>query len=170
MDLIMDLAKIETIEDFGCDLQSLHHLCNHQFGMKSMPSSNIAFGRTHKPFGNEVILVYPPVINKGHWDETVNRLGDRILPGWNSALLCHYPPGVGMKRHRDHRVFEPLVALVNIGRATFCIDTQGYSNKYHLEDGQVIKFYSNLHHELLPVVSDRWSLSFRRIKPQFLQF
>ncbi|WP_445634302.1 hypothetical protein [Nostoc sp. DSM 114161] len=134
-----------------------------------MPSSKIAFGRTHKPFGDEVILVHPAVIKKGHWDETVNRLGDRIFPGWNSALLCHYPPGVGMKRHRDHRVFEPLVALVNIGRATFRIDTQGYSNEYHLEHGQVIKFYSNLHHELLPVVSDRWSLSFRQIKPQSLR-
>ena len=162
---------IKTIGYVRTDLQNLHDWTNHQFGMKSMSSSRVAFDRTHKWFGYEVILLKPNAkINPGNWDERVNRLGDRILPGWNSALLCHYPPGVGMKRHRDHRAFEPLVALVNIGRATFCIDTQGYSNKYHLEDGQVIKFYSNLHHELLPVVSDRWSLSFRRIKPQFLQF
>ncbi|MHC5596183.1 MAG: 2OG-Fe(II) oxygenase family protein [Nostoc sp.] len=167
MDLIMDLAKIETIEDHGCDIKSLHDLCNRQSNnMKSMPSSNIAFGRTHKPLGNEVILVYPPVINKGHWDETVNRLGDRILPGWNCALLCHYRPGGGMTEHCDHSVFEPLVASVNIGRATFRIGKE----EYHLEDGQVIQFNSNIPHELLPVVSDRWSLSFRRIKPHHLRF
>ena len=160
----MNLVETKTIEDFGCDIKSLYDLCNHQFNMKSMPSSEIAFDRTHKWFGYEVILVHPAVIKKAHWDETINRLGDRILPGWNCALLCHYPPGVGMKRHRDHPVFEPLVALVNIGRATFRIDTQGYHKEYHLEDGQVIKFYSNIFHELLPVVSNRWSLSFRRIK------
>ncbi|MEH2439433.1 hypothetical protein [Nostoc sp.] len=158
--------NFDNIEDFGCDLQSLHDLCNHQFGMKSMPSSKIAFDRTHKWFRSEVILVHPPVINKGHWDETVNRLGDRILPGWDCALLCHYRPGVGMKRHRDHPVFEPPVALVNIGRATFRIG----KDEYYLEDGQVIQFDSSILHELLPVVSDRWSLSFRRIKPQYLRF
>ncbi|WP_375514395.1 cupin domain-containing protein [uncultured Nostoc sp.] len=162
----MNLLETKTIEDFGCDLQSLHDWCNHQFGMKSMPSSEIAFGRTHKWFGYEVILLNPALIKKGHWDETVNRLGDRILPGWNCALLCHYPPGGGMKRHRDHSVFELLVALVNIGRATFRIDNQ----EHHLEDGQVIQFDSSIPHELLPVVSERWSLSFRRIKPQYLPF
>ncbi len=71
-----------------------------------------------------------------------------------------------MIEHCDHSVFEPLVVLVNIGCATFRIDNQ----EHHLEDGQVIKFNSNIPHELLPVVSDRWSLSFRRIKSQFLQF
>ncbi|MDZ8183270.1 MAG: AraC family ligand binding domain-containing protein [Nostoc sp. ChiSLP02] len=158
--------NFNNIEDFGCDLQSLHDWCNHQFSMKSMASSEITFGRTHKWFGYEVILVHPAVIKKGHWDEMVNRLGDRILPGWNCALLCHYRPGGGMIEHRDHSVFEPLVALVNIGSANFRID----NHEYHLTDGQVIKFNSNILHELLPVASDRWSLSFRRIKPQSLQF
>ena len=162
----MNLVETKTVEDFGCDIKSLYDLCNHQFDMKSMSSSRFASRRTHKWFGYEVILVHPAVIKKGHWDETVNRLGDRILPGWNCALLCHYRPGGGMIEHRDHPVFEPLVALVNIGRATFRIDNQ----EYHLEDGQVIHFNSNNTHELLPVVSERWSLSFRRIKPQNLRF
>ena len=79
--------NFDNIEDFGCDLQSLHDWCNHQFGMKSMPSSKIASGRTHKWFGYEVILVHPAVIKKGHWDETVNRLGDRILPGKSNFVF-----------------------------------------------------------------------------------
>jgi quercetin dioxygenase-like cupin family protein len=160
----MNLVETKTIEDFGCNIKSLYDLCNHQLGMKSMPSSKIASGRTHKWFGYEVILVHPAVIKKGHWDETVNRLGDRIFPGWNCALLCHYRPGGGMKPHPEHSVFEPQVALVNIGRATFRIDNE----EYHLEDGQVIQFDSSIIHELLPVVSERWSLSFRRIKSQSL--
>lgn len=146
------------------DLQSLHDWCNHQSGMKSMSSSRVAFDRTYKWFRYEVILKPNAEIKKGHWDERVNRLGDRIFPGWNCALLCYYRPGGRMIRHCDHSVFEPLVALVNIGRATLSIDNQ----EHHLENGQVIKFDSSIPHELLPVVSERWSLSFRQIKPQYL--
>ncbi|MBD2725107.1 hypothetical protein H6G96_01905 [Nostoc sp. FACHB-892] len=154
---------IETIGYVRTDLQSLHDWTNHQFGMRSMSSSRVAFDRTHKWFGYEVILLKPNAkIKKGHWDARVNRLGDRILPGWNCALLCHYRPGVGMKPHYDHPVFEPLVGLVNIGYATFRVGNQ----EHQLEDGQVIKFDSSILHELLPVVSERWSLSFRRIKSQ----
>ena len=161
------MNSVETVGYVRTDLQSLHDWTHHQFGMKSMSSSGVAFDRTHKWFGYEVILLKPNAkINPGNWDERVNRLGDRILPGWDCALLCHYRPGGGMIEHCDHSVFEPLVVLVNIGHATFRIDNQ----EYHLEDGQVIKFYSNIPHELPPVVSERWSLSFRRIKPQFLQF
>ncbi|MBG1265560.1 hypothetical protein [Nostoc sp. WHI] len=156
-----------TIGYVRTDLQSLHDWTNHQFGMKSMSSSRVAFDRTHKWFGYEVILLKPNAkIKKGHWDARVNRLGDRILPGWDCALLCHYRPGGGMIEHCDHSVFEPLVVLVNIGHATFRIGNQ----EYQLEDGQVIKFDSSIPHELLPVVSDRWSLSFRRIKSQDLRF
>ncbi|MEH2286090.1 hypothetical protein [Nostoc sp.] len=163
----MNLVETKTIGYVRRDLQSLHNWCDHQSRMKSMSSSRIAFNQTHKWFGYEVILLKPNAkINPGNWDERVNRLGDRIFPGWNCALLSHYCPGGGMKRHRDHSVFEPLVVLVNIGRATLCINNQ----EHHLEDGQVIKFDSSIPHELLPVVSDRWSLSFRRIKPQDLRF
>ncbi|MEH2120819.1 hypothetical protein [Nostoc sp.] len=158
---------LETVGYVRTDLQSLHDWTHHQFGMKSMSSSRVTSGRTHKWFGYEVILLKPNAkINPGNWDERVNRLGDRIFPGWNCALLCHYRLGGRMIEHCDHSVFEPLVVLVNIGRATFCIDNQ----EHHLEDGQVIKFDSSIPHELLPVVSDRWSLSFRRIKPQDLRF
>ncbi|MFN6470825.1 MAG: hypothetical protein RMY36_014285 [Nostoc sp. SerVER01] len=160
------MNSVETV-GYVTDLQSLHDWTHHQFGMKSMSSSRVAFDRTHKWFGYEVILLKPNAkINPGNWDERVNRLGDRILPGWNCALLCHYRPGGRMIRHCDHSVFEPLVALINIGRATFCIGNQ----EYQLTDGQVIKFDSGILHELLPVVSDRWSLSFRTIKPEYLRF
>ncbi|MBC1224794.1 hypothetical protein GNF10_22225 [Nostoc sp. UCD121] len=161
------MNSVETVGYVRTDLQSLHDWTHHQFGMKSMSSSRVAFDRTHKWFGYEVILLKPNAkINPGNWDERVNRLGDRIFPGWNCALLCHYRPGGGMIEHCDHSVFEPLVVLVNIGRATFRIGKDEYhKEEYHLEDGQVIQFDSSIPHELLPVVSDRWSLSFRRIKP-----
>ncbi len=159
---------METIGYIRRDLQSLYYWCEHQSGMKQMISSQIVSDRTHKWFQHEVILKPNPIINinKGYWDERVHRLGNCIFPGWNCALLCHYRPGGHMIRHCDHSVFEPLVVSVNIGHATLCIGNQ----EHNLEDGQVIKFYSDIPHELYPVVSERWSLMFRRIKQQYLQF
>ena len=148
------------------DLQSLHYWCEHQSGMKSMSSSQVAFGRTHKWFEYEVILKPNPKIFQGYRDERLHRLGNRIFPGYNCALLCHYYPGGYMTRHCDHSVFEPLVVSVNIGRATLCIGNQ----EHQLEDGQVVSFNSQIPHALYPVVSDRWSLMFRRIKLKYLPF
>ncbi|WP_335220746.1 hypothetical protein [Nostoc sp.] len=64
-----------TIGYVCTDLQSLHDWTNHQFGMKSMSSSRVAFDRTHKWFGYEVILLKPNAkIKKGHWDARVTAL------------------------------------------------------------------------------------------------
>ncbi|BAZ01450.1 hypothetical protein NIES37_54500 [Tolypothrix tenuis PCC 7101] len=159
--------SLMTTNGYICsDLQSLHDWCNNQSLTQQMLSSNYVSSRTHKWFGYEVILKPNPIIKKGHWDEKVNRLGNLILPGWDCALLCHYYPGGYMTQHRDHSVFEPQLVLVNIGCATLCIDNQ----EHHLEDGQVISFNSAIPHELLPVKSHRWSLTFRKIKPQYLRF
>lgn len=160
-------SNITTLGYVIRDFSSLHDWCNRQLGMKSMSSSLVTFDRTHKWFGYEVILLKPHAkIKKGNLDIRVSQLGDRIFPGWNCALLCHYSPGGGMIRHCDHSVFEPFVASVNVGLATFCIGNE----VHHLTDGQVIQFDSSIPHELLPVASHRWSLSFRRIKPQYLHF
>lgn len=59
--------NFDNIEDFGFDLKSFRDWCEYQSNMKSMPSSKIAFGRTHKWFGNEVILVHPTEIRRRHY-------------------------------------------------------------------------------------------------------
>ncbi|TVP65404.1 MAG: hypothetical protein EA343_03500 [Nodularia sp. (in: Bacteria)] len=101
-----------------------------------------------------------------HYFKLATPLGNLIYPGWDCALLAYYRPGACMTEHRDHSVFESLLVSVNIGQATLRID----NDKYDLQDGQVIKFDSHIPHELYPVTSDRWSLTFRRIRPQSLRF
>lgn len=160
------MSLLTTIGYVRRDLNSLHYWCKNQRFMKQMLSSQVAFDRRHKWFVYEVILKHPPIIKPGNWDCRVNRLGNLIFPGWNCALLSHYSPGGYMTQHCDHSVFEPRVVLVNIGQATFRIDDK----RYNLQDGQVISFDSSIPHELLPVVSERWSLTYRKIKQQYLRF
>lgn len=157
---------METLGYVRRDLHALHDWCFHQFGMKQMSSSHFVFNRTHKWFKHEVILTKPAQIKSGNFDYRVTRLGNLIYPGWDCALLAYYRPGGCMKKHRDHPDFESLLVSVNIGQATLRID----NDKYDLQDGQVIKFNSHIPHELYPVTSDRWSLTFRRIRPQHLRF
>lgn len=145
------------------DLNILRNWWKAQLGMEQMHNSRYAFNRTHKWFKHSVILSPNPTITQGYWDERVFRLGDRIYPEWHCALLCHYRPGGCMIPHTDHVVFHPFTVLVNIGCCTFCIGNE----EYFLEDGQVISFNSNIPHHLLPVSSERASLTFRRIHSHY---
>ncbi|MBW4571589.1 MAG: alpha-ketoglutarate-dependent dioxygenase AlkB [Tolypothrix carrinoi HA7290-LM1] len=157
MPLIKKIGYIRT------ELTSLRSWCKGQSGMGEMHNSRYAFNRTHKWFKHSVILDKIPTIDPGNWDERVFRLGDRIYPEWDCALLCHYRPGGCMITHTDHVVFHPFTVLVNIGCCTFCIGNE----EYFLEDGQVISFHSDIPHQLLPVFSERWSLTFRRIRSHY---
>jgi hypothetical protein len=161
MELIMRL--IQDIGYIATDLNILHSWSKGQLNMEEMHNSRYAFNRTHKWFKHSVILNKIPTIDLGYWDERVFRLGDRIYPEWNSGLLCHYRPGGCMIPHTDHVVFHPLTVLVNIGHCNFCIGNE----QHFLEDGQVISFNSNIPHELLPVSSERASLTFRRIRSEY---
>jgi hypothetical protein len=138
-------------------------LFREQFGMKDMPTSYYTSHRFHKWFGYEVILTKSPAINLGYRDNRVIELGDVLLPNWHCALLCQYLPGGYMKPHYDHRVFQSVVVLVNIGHANFRVGREIRK----LEDGEIITFNSDYEHELYPVQHERWSLTFRRIKAEF---
>jgi hypothetical protein len=162
MELIMPL--IQNIGYVRRDLNILRSWWKSQLKMEQMHNSRYAFNRTHKWFKRRVILNKIPDIKPAYWDERVFRLGDRIYPEWDCALLCHYRPGGCMIPHTDHVVFHPFTVLVNIGCCTFRIGNE----EYFLEDGQVISFNSNIPHELLAVSSDRASLTFRRIHSQYL--
>ncbi|NEU77195.1 cupin domain-containing protein [Hassallia byssoidea VB512170] len=153
------MSLIQKIGYIRRDLNILHSWCKCQSGMGQMHNSRYAFNRTHKWFKHSVILSPNPTITQGYWDERVFRLGNRIYPEWDCALLCHYGLGGHMKPHTDHVVFHFFTVLVNIGYCTFRIGNE----EHLLDDGQVISFNSNIPHELLPVSSERASLTFRRI-------
>jgi hypothetical protein len=135
-----------------------------QTDMKYMPTSRVASGRFHKWFRYEVILTNPATINPGFQDYGVIELGDTLLPGCHCALLCQYLPGGFMKPHRDHRLFEANVVLVNIGSAKLRVNREIRD----LKDGEIITFNSNYEHELYPVQNERWSLAFRGVKTEYL--
>ncbi|MGI2904192.1 hypothetical protein [Tolypothrix sp. VBCCA 56010] len=158
MPLIQNLGYVRR------DLIILRSWWKSQLNMDQMHNSRYAFNRTHKWFKRRVILNKIPTIKPGNWDERVFRLGDRIYPEWDCALLCHYRPGGCMTPHVDHVVFHSFTVLVNIGCCTFCIGNE----QHFLEDGQVISFNSNITHQLLPVCSERASLTFRRIRSEYL--
>jgi hypothetical protein len=67
-----------------------------------------------------------------------------------------------------------MVVLVNIGCATLRITDKEYVHTnedvevYQLEHGAVIRFDSKLLHRLDPVKQERWSLSFRHLKSEYL--
>lgn len=158
------MSLVTTIGYIRSDLESLREWCIQQSATEQTIVSRYAFGRTHKWFGYDVRMTKRPKITQGYRDYRVARLGDLLVPGWDCALLCHYRPRACMTAHRDHRVFEPRLVLVNVGYAKLRVG----NHDHYLQDGQVISFDSNHQHELYPVPAERWSLIFRKIRSEYL--
>lgn len=157
-----------TIEHLGfirSDLPDLKQWCRDQQLTERPSTSSYAPGRFEKWFEFECKLsTIVEVITAPH-DERIYRLGQRLFPGNNCCLFLHYFSGVGILPHRDHTASLAWVVSVNIGaRVTF----RHGSEIHYLDDGQVVGFDSKIAHSLDPVESERWALSWRRIKPKYL--
>jgi hypothetical protein len=100
--------------------------------------------------------------------ERVQALGDRYLPGWHSALLCEYRPGVGINPHRDHTCFAPWAIMVNFGQATFVEYPGREPVETALTDGAIFRLNTKILHGVRPVTELRYSLTFRHLKPEYL--
>ncbi|MEA5463882.1 hypothetical protein [Leptothoe sp. PORK10 BA2] len=130
--------------------------------------SNYARGRLECYYGLAVDLRKQPKIGPAHQDVQVRSLGDRLLPGWHSALLCKYLPGVGINPHRDHTCFQPWAVMVNIGEANF-FEYEGRERVVtRLDNGVIVRINTKVLHGVEPVQSVRYSLTFRHIKAEFL--
>ncbi len=100
-------------------------------------------------------------------DDRIRWLGDRLLPGWHSLLVCGGDTTIHW--HRDHGHFAGLAVLVNLGEA--CYMERDYEQgelKHHLTDGLVVRINTKLLHQAVPLSTPRYSLTFRHIKPAFL--
>ena len=100
-------------------------------------------------------------------DNRIQALGDRLLPGWQSLLVCGGDTTIHW--HRDHGHFAGLAVLVNLGEA--CYMERDYEQgelKYDLTDGMVVRINTKLLHQAVPRSTPRYSLTFRHIKPAFL--
>jgi len=146
-------------------LDDLKTWCRAQQPTEKPTVSNYALGRFEKWFEYEFRLTMPVEVIPAEHDERIYQLGQRLYPNNHSCLFLHYSQGLGIAPHRDHTASEAWVVSVNIGCPV--IFRHG-DDIYHLEDGQVVGFNSKEIHSLDPVQSERWALSWRCIKPEYL--
>lgn len=114
-----------------------------------------------------VTLGQPPHIFPAREDAWVQEWGDRLLPGWHSALLCQYRPGVCITPHRDHTCFAAIAVMINLGSANF-VEYPGKTRQVTpLADGAIVRLNTKILHGIEPVTTTRYSLTFRHLKPAF---
>jgi len=97
----------------------------------------------------------------------IQALGERLLPGWHSLLVCGGDTTIHW--HRDHGHFEGIAVMVNLGEAIYMERdyTQGEMH-HHLTDGLVVRINTKLLHRAVPVFTPRYNLTFRHLKSEFL--
>ncbi|MGA7934380.1 MAG: hypothetical protein WCA35_12605 [Kovacikia sp.] len=97
----------------------------------------------------------------------IRSLGDRLLPGWHSLLVCGGDTTIHW--HRDHGHFEGIAVMVNLGEALYFERDYDQGELQHpLTDGLVIRINTKLLHKAVPLSTPRYNLTFRHIKPEFL--
>ncbi len=158
---------MEILGNVQSTLPELHRWVRQQ-PVSGLIQSRYARGRLEAYYGLGVTLSRQPNLYRAIDDERVNALGDRILSGWHSALLCKYLPGVCIHPHRDHTCFERWAVMVNIGEAIFVEYPEKERITTPLRDGDVVRINTKILHGVEPVTAARYSLTFRTIKPEFL--
>jgi hypothetical protein len=99
--------------------------------------------------------------------ERIRSLGERLLPGWHSLLVCGGDTTI--QWHRDHGHFAGMAVMVNLGEAFyFEWDYDRGELQHHLTNGLVIRINTKLLHKAVPISTPRYNLTFRHIKPEFL--
>lgn len=127
-------------------------------------SSYVVGDRREKQYGWGINLnsdeVYEYPVNK-----VIKRIGDRYFPGWNSCLLLYYKPRAGILLHRDHKSTEAKVVEINLG----CPVLLSVDSKDHwFEIGEVVEFNSKKLHSAGKCLTERWVVSFRKVKQNYL--
>lgn len=150
------------------ELQPVDRLCHSQYAPERLERwygigsnlQSINMGR-HKLF--EAAAVPPRVFD----------LGNRLYPDWHSILLCGGKTDIDW--HFDHGCFEAKAVMVNLGEALYreCHQHEGYKpiawHEHYLTDGEVVEIDTKLLHSAQQLSLERFNLTFRRFKPQFLQ-
>jgi hypothetical protein len=99
--------------------------------------------------------------------QRIRALGDRLLPGWHSLLVCGGDTTIHW--HRDHGHFMGTAVMVNLGEAFyFERDYEQGELRHHLTNGMVICIDTKLLHKAVPISTPRYNLTFRHLKPEFL--
>ena len=103
------------------------------------------------------------------WMDTLRR---EYFPAANSCLVCkgaRKNSDTSIEWHRDHGNFENKVVMINYGKSTFYLQTydEGVIVK-DLQDCEVVDFDSKLLHKSSQISRERYILTFRKVKREFL--
>jgi hypothetical protein len=148
------------------DLDALKAWCRAQTPTIQASVSNYTIGaRKEKWFEMGWKLSIPVETFDAEHNERVYQLGQRLYPGNHACLFLYYPPGAYILPHRDHTTSEAWVVQINLG----CSVTLTVGEEQHpLGDGEAVGFNSKLLHSTSPATADRWVVSWRKIKEQYL--
>ncbi|HEY9738731.1 MAG TPA: hypothetical protein V6D06_20700 [Trichocoleus sp.] len=159
---------VEIIGQLGKDCDRWHDWANRQ-PVSELLHSRYAKGRLEAYYGLGVTLSQQPEIYQAIQDGQVDALGHAYCPHWHSALLCKYLPGVGINPHRDHACFMPWAVVVNLGEANFFEYPGRERVVTPLVDGAIVRINTKILHGVEPVGRMRYSLTFRHLKPAYLE-
>lgn len=166
------LAVIGQIQ--GDNLAALKQWCNEHKSLLKPTVSTYATGRKELWIKRYCDLRRKPTITEGYRDERLERLGERLLPGFHIGLVLLYSPGVRISLHRDHTVFKEIGVGINLGEATFLMAEMPKKGEqlnpisYPLKDGDCLQFNTKILHGIEPVKNERWGIYFWHLKPQYL--
>ena len=147
------------------DLDELKEWCKEQQGLVRSDSTYVVGNRWEKWFGKGWKLTKDPEIFEAEHNERIHRLGERLLPGNHSCLFLYYAPGGFIRPHRDHKISENWVVQVNVGTEVY-YDLEG--DKHLIKDGEIFGFDSKLLHSTTLCPQERWAVSWRYIKSEYL--
>ena len=96
----------------------------------------------------------------------------KYFPTSNSVLVCagcKPSTDTSIQYHRDHGNFENRVVMINFGKALFYVQTynDGVVSKV-LENRDVVEFNSKLLHKSDQISDERFIITFRKVKREFL--
>lgn len=116
----------------------------------------------------DIVTPIDPNLAKQYQSDLIEKIGERLLPGFHQALVLYYPAGTLIKPHRDSPAYAKGAASVNvIGNATFLIsDNQEIVNMQPtlLGEGDCIWFDNKQPHAIAKVTKDRWCVCFFHLK------
>jgi len=96
----------------------------------------------------------------------LKQMGNFLLPGWNSILLCGGITTISL--HKDHPHFDNEAVMVNLGEATFQEVVKKQATSYDLKMGDVVRLAIQTPHQATQLSDVRYNITFRQIKPAFL--
>lgn len=117
---------------------------------------------------SDIVTPIDPILAKQYQSDLIEKIGERLLPGFHQALVLYYPAGTLINPHRDSPAYVRGAASVNvIGNATFLISkNQEIVNMQPtlLGEGDCIWFDNKQPHAITKVTKDRWCVCFFYLK------